>query len=113
MRPPLLIVNPACGARSTARTLPRILAGVEQVLGDVVIRYTARRGHARELALEGAREGFPLIVAVGGDGTFSEVANGVLEPADESARSAGPRQRPPATARPPGCRSGSAPRSAS
>lgn len=47
-------------------------------MGDVVIRYTARRGHARELALEGAREGYPLIVAVGGDGTFSEVANGVL-----------------------------------
>jgi diacylglycerol kinase family enzyme len=51
---------------------------VERTLGDVVIRYTARRGHARELALEGAREGHPLIVAVGGDGTFSEIVNGVL-----------------------------------
>ena len=78
MRTPLLIVNPACGARSAARDLPRVLERVEQVLGDVVIRYTARRGHAHELAFEGAREGYPLIVAVGGDGTFSEVANGVL-----------------------------------
>jgi diacylglycerol kinase family enzyme len=55
MLPPLLIVNPACGARSTARSLPQILAGVEQALGDVAIRYTSRRGHARELAHEGAR----------------------------------------------------------
>jgi diacylglycerol kinase (ATP) len=78
MRSPLLIVNPACGARSAARGLPRVLDMVEQVLGDVVIRYTAHRGHARELAFEAAREGYPLIVAVGGDGTFSEVANGVL-----------------------------------
>ncbi|MFH0915210.1 MAG: diacylglycerol kinase family protein [bacterium] len=82
MRTPLLIVNPASGARSAARGLPRVLEGVEQVLGDVVIRYTARPGHARELALEGAREGYPLIVAVGGDGTFSEVANGVLANGD-------------------------------
>lgn len=78
MKPPLLIVNPACGARGTARALPQVLAAVEKTLGDVVIRHTARRGHARELALQGALEGHPLVVSVGGDGTFSEVVNGVL-----------------------------------
>lgn len=78
MSTPLLIVNPACGARGAARSLPQVLAAVETVLGDVVIRYTARRGHARELAHQGALEGHDLIVAVGGDGTFSEVVNGVL-----------------------------------
>jgi diacylglycerol kinase (ATP) len=92
MRPPLLIVNPACGARSgargSARGLLRVLTRVEQVLGDVAIRYTTRRGHARELAFEAAREGYPLIVAVGGDGTFSEVANGVL-----AAGEAGPAEK--------------------
>ncbi len=82
MKPPLLIVNPSCGARSAAHSLPRLLAAAERVLGDVVIHYTARRGHARELAMEGVREGHPLIVAVGGDGTFSEVANGVLMAAE-------------------------------
>lgn len=84
MLPPLLIVNPACGARGTARNLPRILAEVEEALGDVTILYTSRRGHARELAEEAAGQGYPLIVAVGGDGTFSEVANGVLRFADRS-----------------------------
>jgi len=38
-----------------------------------------------ELAFEGTLEGHPLIVAVGGDGTLSEVANGVLRAADAAA----------------------------
>jgi diacylglycerol kinase (ATP) len=78
MKPPLLIVNPKSGVSSSTPALGQVLAAVEKTLGDVVILYTARRGHARELALTGAKEGHPLIVAVGGDGTFSEVANGVL-----------------------------------
>lgn len=82
MKPPLLIVNPACAAHDAAHDLPKVLAAVEDRLGDVVIRYTARRGHARELAFQGAQEGYPLIVAVGGDGTFSEVAGGVLAAGD-------------------------------
>lgn len=77
MKPPLLIVNPACGARS-ARNLPQVLAAVERTLGDVAIRYTARCGHASELARNGALDGHPLIVAVGGDGTLSEVVTGIL-----------------------------------
>jgi diacylglycerol kinase (ATP) len=47
-------------------------------LGDIVVRRTTQRGDARRLALEGALQGHPLIVAVGGDGTFSEVVDGVL-----------------------------------
>ncbi|MCL5736735.1 MAG: diacylglycerol kinase family lipid kinase [Actinobacteria bacterium] len=78
MPPPLLIVNPRSGGRSAAGDLARVLEGVERLLGDVAIRYTTRRGHARHLALQGAAEGHSLIVAVGGDGTFSEVADGVL-----------------------------------
>jgi diacylglycerol kinase family enzyme len=85
MEPPLLIVNPACGS---ARALPAVLSAVERKLGDAVIRYTARRGHARELALQAAEDGYDPIVAVGGDGTFSEVVNGVLS-AEDAARAAG------------------------
>jgi diacylglycerol kinase (ATP) len=81
MKPPLLIVNPTSGARG-GRALPHILSAVEEAVGDVVIRYTARRGHASELAGQGAREGYPLIVAVGGDGTLSEVVSGILSATD-------------------------------
>ena len=78
MAPPLLIVNPACGANDTARSLPRVLAAAENTLGDVAVRETSRRGHARQLALEGTLRGHPVIVAVGGDGTLSEVVDGVM-----------------------------------
>jgi diacylglycerol kinase (ATP) len=78
MKPPLLIVNPKSGANSTSPALGEILAAAESTLGDVVVRYTTRPGHARELAAQATRDGHPLLVAVGGDGTFSEVANGML-----------------------------------
>jgi diacylglycerol kinase (ATP) len=84
MKPPLLIVNPKSGANKAAPALSRILAAVETTLGDVTIRYTERQGHALELAKAGADEGHPLIVSVGGDGTFSEVAAGVLAAAEAS-----------------------------
>ena len=79
MKPPLLIVNPACGSRRVSRGIPRALERVEEVLGDVAIRFTARRGHARDLARQGVEEGYSLVVAMGGDGTLSEVVNGVLQ----------------------------------
>jgi diacylglycerol kinase (ATP) len=82
MKPPLLIVNPTCGAKN-GRTLPQVLAAVERTLGDAVIRYTARRGHAFELAVEATNENYPLVVAVGGDGTLSEVVTGVLSATDQ------------------------------
>jgi diacylglycerol kinase (ATP) len=71
-----------------------MLTAIEGALGDVDIAYTARRGHALDLARRGAEEGHGLIVAVGGDGTFSEVANGVLRAT--GAGEAAPRRGAPA-----------------
>lgn len=88
MKAPLLVVNPACGARST-RALSQVLTAVERRLGDTVIRYTTRRGHASELAAEGTRAGYELIVAVGGDGTLSEVVTGVLSTGESTQPSVG------------------------
>jgi len=41
--------------------------------------FTERPGDGRLLAMRGAKEGRGLIIACGGDGTISEVANGILE----------------------------------
>ncbi len=79
MKPPLFIVNPASGARRRSQALDAVLARARKVLPGAEVSYTAYPGHAQELARQGAQEGYPLLVAVGGDGTFSEVANGVLE----------------------------------
>ncbi len=58
--------------------LLRFVAEVEDVLGDVDIEATERRGHAIDLARRACREGRGAVVAVGGDGTLNEVVNGVL-----------------------------------
>ncbi len=78
MQPPLFIVNPACGTRRAGQEIAKLLTRVDHLYGEVTVRYTERRGHAAELAFAGVADGHPLIVAVGGDGTFSEVVNGVL-----------------------------------
>ncbi len=76
-------MNPACGTRSAAQEISSLLVRVRHLYGEVAVRYTERRGHATELARAGAIAGHPLIVAVGGDGTFSEVVNGVLSAEEE------------------------------
>ena len=85
----VLIHNPA------NRRIPLALA--ETVRGDlrrrlpdvpVTLQATERAGHARELASVTAAVGRPLIVAVGGDGVFNEVVNGVLDVAGSGALAA-------------------------
>jgi YegS/Rv2252/BmrU family lipid kinase len=44
----------------------------------VTVNLTERRGHAAELAEAAAKSGAQIIVAVGGDGTLSEVVDGVI-----------------------------------
>ncbi len=90
MQAPLFIINPACGTRKAGDEIARLLARVDHLYGEVEVAYTQHAGHAEELARAGTAAGHPLIVAVGGDGTFSEVANGVLRAEDE-ATGAGPK----------------------
>jgi diacylglycerol kinase (ATP) len=84
MQPPLFIINPASGTRNARQEIDDLLTRVDHLYGQVAVRFTERRGHASELAFAGVNDGHSLIVAVGGDGTFSEVANGVLRAGDEA-----------------------------
>ncbi len=76
---PLLVVNPSSGGGRTGRTFGGMLPAITDALGPVEVTYTQSRGHAIELAREGAAHGHALVIAVGGDGTFHEVVNGVLD----------------------------------
>jgi len=47
--------------------------------GAFAVEFTSGRDDGRRLAREAAEKGTKLIIACGGDGTISEVANGILE----------------------------------
>jgi diacylglycerol kinase (ATP) len=74
-----VIVNPAAGAYSTRRKWPVISKLLERIGLSFDFEYTEGVGHAIELARAAASDGYQCLVAVGGDGTVNEVANGILD----------------------------------
>ena len=74
----LFILNPEAG-RGRARRLFARLPGTARELGwNIEVRETSYGGHEVELAVDAKREGWPVVVAVGGDGTVHGVVNGLL-----------------------------------
>lgn len=84
-----VIVNPAAGASSTYRKWPRISRLLEHIGLSFDHQYTEGVGHAIELARAAASNGYGYLVAVGGDGTVNEVANGILSSANAGGTSLG------------------------
>ncbi len=84
------IVNPAAGGGGAGRQWPSIA----QVLGAAGVRVqhyrTTGSGQATVLAREALRAGYKTVIAVGGDGTVNEVANGFF---DEQHRIINPEAR--------------------
>ena len=74
-----MVVNPASDNGRTARRWPEIARAAAARGLDLDVRATEAAGHASELTRAALREGAGLIVAVGGDGTVSEVANGFFD----------------------------------
>lgn len=72
----LVVVNPHATA-TTARERD-VLAHAVGSTADLQIVETANRGHAAALACRAMRDGTDVVVALGGDGTVNEVANGLL-----------------------------------
>jgi diacylglycerol kinase (ATP) len=75
---PLVIVNPESAAGATRDVWPNIASDLRTHFGPFNRAFTEKPGDGIELALDAARGGAKLIVACGGDGTISEVANGIL-----------------------------------
>jgi diacylglycerol kinase (ATP) len=78
MLPVKVIVNPVAGAYSTRRKWPLISRLLKRIGLRFDFEYTEGVGHAIELARVAASDGYRFLVAVGGDGTVNEVANGIL-----------------------------------
>jgi YegS/Rv2252/BmrU family lipid kinase len=75
---PLVIINPESAGGATRKTWPKIASDLAAHLGAFSCKFTSRAGEGIELAADAARKGAKLIIACGGDGTISEVANGIL-----------------------------------
>ena len=74
-----VIVNPAAGANSTHRKWPGIKSLLKTSGLSFDYQFTEGRGHGIELAKAAAGDGYRFLVAVGGDGTIHEVANGIMQ----------------------------------
>lgn len=77
-----LIVNPEARGGWPRRNWPSIEPTLRQTLGDFDVCFTTREGEGRSLARMAVQKGAKLIIALGGDGTASEVAAGLLAEKD-------------------------------
>jgi YegS/Rv2252/BmrU family lipid kinase len=76
---PLVIVNPASAGGATRDAWPGVASDLRTHFGPFNCAFTEQPGDGRRIAATEAGRGRPLIIACGGDGTASEVANGILE----------------------------------
>jgi diacylglycerol kinase (ATP) len=75
---PVVIVNPKSGGGLSERRWAALVAPLTDGLGAFDTRFTESVGDGRRLAHEEASGGRQLVVAFGGDGTISEVADGIM-----------------------------------
>jgi YegS/Rv2252/BmrU family lipid kinase len=75
----LVIVNPASAAGATGRRWDRIAKLLRSSLGDFEHVVTQKPDEATTLSRAALREGFEMIVSVGGDGTLNEVVGGFFD----------------------------------
>lgn len=74
-----IIVNPKAAGGKAIRKLPEISRVVSSLATEYVLHVTSSVDDARLRAREFSKLGIERIVAVGGDGTFNEIANGILD----------------------------------
>ena len=75
----VVILNPAAGGGKTLKSLPRIHGILKRIGTPYAIYLTKERGDAIEAAKRYSDDGAKRILAVGGDGTINEVANGIYQ----------------------------------
>ncbi len=74
-----VIVNPASGNGATQKRWPELRSAFDEVLGSWDDVFTQRTKHAVELARAAVQADYEMLVAVGGDGTTSEIVTGLFE----------------------------------
>src|ERR687896_1141190 len=76
----ILVVNPNSASGLTGKGWNDLYSEIKAVLGDSVeVALTKKPGDGTILARQFLKQGFKKVVAIGGDGTLNEVANGFFE----------------------------------
>lgn len=78
-RPAVMVINPAADGGRSGRTRDRLLWEARRIGLELEPLVTAGPGEATALTREALAGGARLVVAVGGDGTVSDVANGFFD----------------------------------
>jgi diacylglycerol kinase (ATP) len=78
-----IIVNPYAGRWKAQAAIPDIERACQKIGLDYELVVTDGPGHGIELACQAALAGFSPIVSAGGDGSISEVVNGLMQAAGE------------------------------
>jgi diacylglycerol kinase (ATP) len=73
------VVNPSAGGNRGRKDWRDILSLLEKTEMSFHYEFTEYKLHAAQIAVDAVGKGFNILVAVGGDGTLNEVANGILQ----------------------------------
>ncbi len=76
----VLVVNPNSSSGLTGKGWNELYSEIKEALGvSVKVALTKKPGDGTIIARKSLKQGFKKIVAIGGDGTLNEVANGFFE----------------------------------
>lgn len=79
-----VILNPHGGRLRGQDKIASVEQGMKAAGLDYHLEPTQYAGHGLQLARQAVLDGYPIIVAVGGDGTINEVVNGLMQAPEES-----------------------------
>ncbi len=74
-----VIINATAGAYLISRKLGKVKEYLKQFGGKLQFNLTKYSRHAKELAKTAVAAHADLIISIGGDGTFNEIINGMME----------------------------------
>ena len=74
-----VVVNPVSANGKTGKRWPQVEEAFKKAGVAIDFTFTKAPGHATEITKKYLKEGYNLIISVGGDGTANEVVNGFFE----------------------------------
>jgi diacylglycerol kinase (ATP) len=72
------IVNPNSGGGSVGKNWDQLLKRIEDTIGKIEVTFTNTKGHGSSIAFDLCEKGIEILVIIGGDGTISEVVDGII-----------------------------------